>query len=303
MFFMNRLGKWKVLAALASGVIAWTAARADASKPIKEFLFDEPAGFNALNTGSSSTLAPALEMIKNTNGVENLNNSHGLGVAGGGLDQSFVDGSTSGQAQDTGGGNNFAINDTNVNNLASFTLMGWMKRDGASVVGNERRIVYKSNGTAGFRLEGGESGSQDYLRLWVDGSTVLSGNAYSSVNEWTYFAVTYDGTIATNNVNFYIGTLSGGNSNAVLVNTTTLNQGTTDNNGDLFAVGGIAGGNISRSFDGSLDVIRVFGSHTDNSGALSLSQIQVWQSDIPEPSIAMLFGVSGLLLWRVRRRE
>src|ERR1051325_6144156 len=234
---------------------------ADAAVPIAEYKFDEPGGVYATNTGSSSVTTP-LEML--SNGAQN--NNHGVGVADGGLDISTASGNYPGNAQHTTGGNVTPVDDNNLDSLVSFTLMGWMKRNAATVVGNQNVLLQKYNGSStGFRLAGSESGpSQDYLRLFVDGSSVLSGNAYSNVNQWTFFAVTYDGSIAAKNVNFYIGRLSGNNSNAVLVSTDTLNEGTVADTSDFLTLGSLPGG-TTRNFNGSLDVIRIFGSQTDNS--------------------------------------
>jgi hypothetical protein len=135
----------------------------------------------------------------------------------------------------------------------------------------------------------------------------VSGPGYGNVNNWTFFAVTYDGSLVPGieNVKFYRGDFSGGESNAVLVSSHTLR----DSNND--PVNGSVGDDNQRlnigqrpvgvgMFDGWLDVLRIFGSKTDGSGALSLGEIQYWQSQVPEPSVAVLLAVAGCLLLRRR---
>jgi hypothetical protein len=298
---MKHFGINQTLRAGVIGLCLTGSMTASAMLPIAEYMFDEPGGVYATNTGTSSVTTP-LEMFNN--GV--LADTHGPGFAKGGLDQRFVNGSTSGQAQLTTGGNTTTIDDNNLDAFVSFTLMGWMKSetvDGANtVVGNERRLVGKWDFSSdGYMLEGGESGpSQNYLRLRVGGSSVVSGANWGDLNQWTFFAVTYDGSLGTNNVNFYKGTQPGGENNAALVSTTTLAAGTVVDNGNALVVGGRQGGNAARSFDGIMDAVRIFGSQSDSSGALSLSEIQFWQSQVPEPSAVLLLSVGGVLLLRRR---
>ena len=61
----------------------------------------------------------------------------------------------------------------------------------------------------------------------------------------------------------------------------------------------------SRAFAGLLDDMRIFGSTTDSTGVLSLSQLeQLRLSDVPEPStwITPLLAAGLLVIGGVRRR-
>ena len=261
---------------------------AQAARPIDEFLFDEPAGFFATNSGSSSVIVP-LEMLKNGS----WHDSHGPGLANGGLDQSFADGSNAGSAQQTTLQNTFTIDDNNIDTLKSFTLMGWLKSDGVPSPGGN--LFLKHDGANGFGLNAGGGG----LGLLVDGGAASSAAAYTTSDQWTFFAATYDGTIVANNVKFYKGTATGNFSNAVLVSTHTLNQGTVNDSGEALVLAGRGGGNTPfYTFDGVVDVMRIFGSKTDDSGVLSLGEIQFWQTQIPEPSTVALLALGGLLILR-----
>ena len=107
---------------------------------------------------------------------------------------------------------------------SSFTVQGWLKGDdGQSVTGNQARLVEKTDGFA----EGGGWGID-----WAPGATCCgiparalgsigfgirgesgsggfaTAGSYLSQQQWIFFAVTYDGTAATNNVKFYRGTTS-----------------------------------------------------------------------------------------------
>lgn len=58
----------------------------------------------------------------------------------------------------------------------------------------------------------------------------------------------------------------------------------------------------SQAFKGLIDDIRIYGSYTDNSGVLSVSQVNAVRAElIPEPSTMFLLGVGGCLLWRWKR--
>jgi hypothetical protein len=88
--------------------------------------------------------------------------------------------------------------------------------------------------------------------------------------------VSYDGTKATNNVNFYVSDTVTAIGSAL--STSSYNGGAVAvaNNGvfpNQFSVGSFYGSGGGQ-FNGQIDDIRVYGSYTDSSGVLSASQIE-----------------------------
>jgi MYXO-CTERM domain-containing protein len=206
------------------------------------------------------------------------------------------------------GGNNFGRAQQGdlaaIDALKSFTLQGWINPQ--QTPGGSARILSTSN--AGFEF--GVGGSSDKLRLSINSSLSSSGplldssvnSNYGAVGQWTFFACTYDGTLTSNNVKFYVGTTSQGVS---LVSTGTLNAGTTPDDSSGLAIGNFTSpaANQGRTYDGLIDNIRVFGSQTDNTGVLTLSELEsVRVADVPEPSSVglALMGLAGLLSRRRR---
>ncbi|MEM6391883.1 MAG: PEP-CTERM sorting domain-containing protein [Planctomycetota bacterium] len=119
-----------------------------------------------------------------------------------------------------------------------------------------------------------------------------------------FFAVTYDSTEATDNVDFYIGT----DSSAVSL----VSTGTIGNAWDGFGSSADIswgnrhaannGGAFINPFDGQMDDLRLYGAITGSRGALTLEQLEdVRQSAIPEPGTLGL-NLLGAALLAVRRR-
>jgi len=123
----------------------------------------------------------------------------------------------------------------------------------------------------------------DMLRLRVDAAGVVVsgvGTYPADGNELVFVAVSYDGTKTSSNVLFYRGTAA---TSLSLVSTVTLNEGTVDTFPGRLAVGGRSGFNGPRTFHGIMDNVRIFGSKTDATGALSLAEIdEVFQGDFTE---------------------
>jgi hypothetical protein len=81
--------------------------------------------------------------------------------------------------------------------------------------------------------------------------------------------------------------------------------GTIANNTAGLTVGNYADTSIQRPFDGLLDNMRIFGSTTDASGALSLAELETIRAAdiIPEPGAVWLLLIGGLMAWRWSRRR
>lgn len=190
-----------------------------------------------------------------------------------------------------------AGNVSSLNGLQSFTITGWMKGDESLT--NLARIISK-----GTSLDLGLTGGQ--LILGVNNSassgtaTTVRSSATSlfSANEWCFFAVTYDSMSGT--VHFYQATTTIGVSD--ISGTTSYSQGVLTTNSSNLLVGNLSG---SRPFDGYLDDISIYGSLTDASGALGLTDISTIYNNtlaVPEPgTLSFLLGGMALLLVRLAK--
>jgi hypothetical protein len=186
--------------------------------------------------------------------------------------------------------------------LASFTVTGWYNAN--SILQNGARIISFSGSGSGIEI-GSTVGGQ--ITLGINGNmfstyVVSSGSpsttsTYASVNSWVFFAISYDGTTNQDNVKFYAGTSS---QDAVLVRTATLGAGSVVSNSSPFTIGNTTNG-FGRSFDGSIDDVRLFGDSVNADGVLDLEQIlTIQEADrtnqaIPEPASAWLIGIVAVL--------
>lgn len=261
---------------------------------ILEYTFNG-SGTSAASTGTDTTSAQFRDSLGDP---ANLHGAAGSGVSGQASDLAFDNTSATGMGSAGAGGIANAGDVSAVDGLSSFTLQGWFKTDSTVSVGNAARLFDNAYGGSGGFFLYGEGGA---LKLNVDGiATVASSASYGATEEWVFFAVSYDGTQTTNNVNFYIGSTSEAVS---LVSTATLNAGTTALAATPFCVGNTPA--YVRAFDGYLDDMRVFGSTSDSSGVLSLPELEVIRSvdAIPEPSTSAMWmglglGVAGVVMHR-----
>ncbi len=242
-----------------------------AGSPIIQLLFNENNGTGTANTGSSSRSYPsaaitATRPVWSTNTVPNGGTSS--------LDWGTAFGN---YAVDIAG----QIND--LKDLKSFTITGWVNcRNAAEGEGGNRIVSWINNGGDGADLVFKSDGSlQIGIGQWPDSSPArssagkISVDANAGASNWRFFAVTYDASLASAQVKFYFGTPS---ADAALDVSKDYNRGNAGSNiGPSFTVGhfntATRSGATDRMFRGLIDQIRVYGSKTDSTGALSLLQI------------------------------
>ncbi|AHF89078.1 anchor protein [Opitutaceae bacterium TAV5] len=180
--------------------------------------------------------------------------------------------------------------------LTSFTLTGWINP--ATTLNNAARIISSSTLTL-------MAGSANQLALQVNGTSVYSSTAYTSVNSWMFFAVTYDSTTDIDNVVFYVGTDPAGTLSKA--GTATLDAGALNTfTGQLLLGNNSTSGDTTRPFQGMMDDIAIYGATGGAAGALSEQQLNLIfnPSGIPEPSTwALLLGGATLVLAIIRRRK
>lgn len=180
-------------------------------------------------------------------------------------------------------------NDGTMGAMEAFTVLGWVNARELTEGRGGNRIAFalESAGGPGFDLVQLGSGA---LRLgvnsWPDSGTggpisppgFLTADPELGVDNWVFFAVTYDSSVADGEVRYYFGSAQG---LATLASTHEYPKGpiyssgmlTVGNFGGFVAARTGVGGNNSRAFRGAIDELRVF------NVALSLEQIQEAQLD------------------------
>ena len=269
---------------------------AHAQTPIIQFNFND-SGTSTADSGSSTTGAN----FQSGGVATDLHSAAGAGVTGSSSDIAFNNTAATGMGTTSGGQALLTGQVSALENLESFTMVGWFNTDTGEEIGAQGTLFSMTASGAGFGLSG-DTANPGNLDLTVNGTVIGgSGNFFSATSQWVFFAVTYDGTSTSSNVKMYEGTTS---ANATLVKTLSLNKGTEVSPSSALSIGQRVNG--TDAFDGLLDDMAIYGSSTDNTGALSLAQIQdIRAADlvVPEPhTVALLFAGAGLLfLWRFRR--
>lgn len=304
----------KLAIVIAASVSAYSST-GQAQTLVYEYKFNDAPGTSSASTGSAATSA----YFYNTAGAAaDLHGGSGSGVSGLSGDLAFDNTASTrmGGVDSIPSGGRAQVADSNaLDFLSSFTLSGWFKIDptitGAYANG---RLITKNTGFFDnlMVLSNSRNVSGDgRLEFSLGTSTISATTINSSYNsllgesDWVFFAVTYDSTLASNNIKFYTGTTD---DTVVLVSEHTYLAGLTgDNNATLF-FGANAASNI-RPFDGWLDNMRIFkneaGIGNEGTGALSLFQLEAYRAldTIPEPSVIGL-AILGLgVLLSVRRRR
>jgi len=158
--------------------------------------------------------------------------------------------------------------------LTSFTVSGWIKAE--EVIGNTVEFLHKM----GRNKEGLDSGwkvtlvPKGRLRLFVNDQNLISERSdWARPGEWVFFAITYDGTLKSNNASFYFGTK---NDPVILSSSQTLVAGPTKPNDVMLFLS-----RPDRPFRGLIDNIRIRGATSGSEGALSEKQLEsIRASDI-----------------------
>jgi len=166
--------------------------------------------------------------------------------------------------------------------LQSFTICGWLAPSSLQTGSGGNRIAFNLNyNRSGFDLVHLDDGR---LRLavneWPDGIRNDSSPGKLKPGEWTFFAVTYDGTKETKNVCWYFG---GPGSAIELDRRTSYPAGSTGTNSGPLTVGNynqtIHRHGNDRQFRGYLHGIQIFGGQRGADGALEEETIRQIQAD------------------------
>ncbi len=198
-----------------------------------------------------------------------------------------------GFALDTNGGVNSWVSTPDIDKLdtlASLTITGWINPQ--STIGSFDRFVGDVNsGGQGYELLFGNNATTLQFVLGGASSTAVTSNAVSfNLNEWRFFALTWDGT----NTSFFLGSEA---DSVTLLSTHTQTAAATLSNTTSFRVGGSERSASERTPDAFFDDIRVYNE------ALNLATLEsVRLSVVPEPATYMFFGGMILLVVSMWRR-
>ena len=189
-------------------------------------------------------------------------------------------------------------------NAMSVTLTGWFNTadiDKAIGYGDQLNArIFNKYGQFSVLMNQGRFG------VLVNGTGSWAYSDWGSYSQsshkgqWVFFAITYDGTVAEgNNIKFYVGAQYTPASVVSEKTTGTQRGAITNNIGQYVIIGnhGIGATHGNASFDGMLDNLRVFSSHTDSSGALGLNDIELYRQfdlGITEPVEADIYFAADL---------
>lgn len=244
----------------------------DVTRPLIELRFNEGKGTSTLNTGLTRVQTKEAALSKP---VPRWTDNTAPNTDGFALDFGSVPEA-----------NSINLGDeplTELKGLRSFTITGWLNvRDNKTGPGGNRIFCTINNGGDGIDLVYLNNGAlQLGVNQWPDSSPAkstigtISFDENAGIENWRFFAVTYDATALRENVKFYFGNK---NQPAQLDNAITYNRGAIGFDAGPAAIGHFnphtRANAKDRMFRGVLDDIRVFGCKADHSGALPLEIIQ-----------------------------
>jgi hypothetical protein len=302
-YWTTRVRVQQLVAGLLIGIPLLSSSHAWAV-PILEYKFNE-TGNTAPSTGSDTT---SVQFGTNNAGTgytfpADLHGAAGSGVSEQSGDRAFDNTASTamGSPSAPGGGGvaRHTADDDSVDDLNSFTATGWFKSADTFTTG--ARLISSLGAGAGFSLFAGSTAGT--LTVGVDNLTQTTAASFGETNKWIFFAVTYDGTQASNNVKVYRGyrnsTDAGANPVLDLVSTLTINAGDINSDSALFAIGnsnGTDGSIARRPYDGLLDNIRVFGADTGAAGVSTQAELNTIRYNDAPAIVALSAAVNGTVI-------
>ncbi len=245
------------------------------TRPIVELCFNETEGPTSVNTGTSSVKHKYVQMTQPVPRWTGNTARRG--------DTTVLDfGNRAGEfAADLQGGPVASLK-----GLKSLTISGWLNcRNTDTGPGGNRIVTTSNNGGEGFDLVFLQNGRlQIGINEWPDGVPAVSSpgritvDAKAGKENWRFFSVTYDATATVQQVKFYFGDSA---HQASLDSAIDYARGPVGRNLGPLTVGHFnpltRPGHGDRIFRGLIDEIRIFGSTSDRTGAMSVDQIRQLQ--------------------------
>ncbi|MEI6035370.1 MAG: LamG-like jellyroll fold domain-containing protein [Verrucomicrobiae bacterium] len=161
-----------------------------------------------------------------------------------------------------------------LSSMVSYTVQGWFKTDGDPIRGVARLIDCTMDGVSAPLLAIWSTVSPGTIYFTVSNPEVDSGSkapaskysAFKQQNEWVFFAITYSQDNGA--IHFYTG---GSERSVSSINSVVAHAKTSDISCTPY-IGNTRG--FNRPFKGFIDNLRIFGSKTDDSGALSIEALE-----------------------------
>ena len=166
--------------------------------------------------------------------------------------------------------------------VRSFTILGWLKASNMRVGSGGNRILFNlQHNRAGMDLVHHADGTMRLaVNQWPDNIRNDSSPGKVRVDQWVFFAVTYDATVIRDNVHWYFGNES---SPAELDRTTDYQNGPVSSGSSDLVIGNfnktLQGAGLDRQFRGQIRGLQIYASRLGTRGALSLDAIRRHQRD------------------------
>ncbi len=271
--------RYKICGMLA--LLGFLATVASAQTPLLYYSFSETG-----TAAQSGGLITSPLTLTNTSGsAADLHSAGGLGVSGLPEDMAFDNTASTGMGN-AGVGGVALLPAYTIGTLSSFTFVTWVKV--AKEVNGYARLLDDDSISA--ECDGGN------IQFFVNSTSgyVTSAYGYTQTDQWMFIAITYDSTIPTNNVVFYVGSQTA--AVAQVGSAMTYSQGPVSQGNNALGIGNDRDVTNARPLDGYMDDVRLFGSATDNTGALTHAQLErLRELDLAYQSLPAVPIVSGSL--------
>lgn len=296
---MRRIIVRRALPSVLAGLIGLSASAAVEAGLLMQYTFDNQTAADSVAPASNGTL-----IGPSTGFVTNTPNGSGYAFSAGVGDNYITTGTV--VAPNTEG-----ANDNKLDSLSSFTLVTWINFQAAPAAFD--RIMSKQFdpvGQNGFSLDivAPTSGSQSIanfgVSLNVDAVTSTAVNVTGlALNEWVFLAATYNGSVTSNNVTYYIGDLDSSVTQLGVIK--SINSGVTNGHVAAFQVGGTTASSLDRSPQALFDDVRIYGAAPGNGGVLSLGDLESIRSSavpVPEPAGLGVLALGAVAILQRRCR-
>jgi hypothetical protein len=266
------ISKRHLITACLSALLLACAPLVQAQEKILDFSFD--GSEYEETSGRGATEALALKFLGLDREPADLRSAGGMGVSGKPDDKALdLTSALRMGGQDSTRAGPVAISPTTtcLDGLTSFTIQGWFKGEDEPIQGLARLVSYRPLNSGGEESGFGvysslAPGGLNFQGMGANesGGKFRSHAAFNQANEWFFFAITYDASA----MKFYRGTTTEPVEVRGIVEAVHLDP--------ILPPGELSVGNMKfgmRPFKGWIDNVRIFGSRSDETGALSLEQL------------------------------